>query len=122
MKKIVLSIALLLVSGITTAQDYRQLLKEFLKQNKEQHFSRSGLPDFTVDNEDYSESMKASVLKLQQTLHGIPVFNGVATALDRKSTRLNSSHVKISYAVFCLKKKNIVNIQKQLYINFSKDR
>src|SRR5690606_39342238 len=27
--------------------------------------------------------------------------------LDRKSTRLNSSHVKISYAVFCLKKKNM---------------
>src|SRR5436309_11775325 len=27
------------------------------------------------------------------------------TSLDRKSTRLNSSHVKISYAVFCLKKK-----------------
>src|SRR5690606_39887364 len=26
---------------------------------------------------------------------------------DRKSTRLNSSHVKISYAVFCLKKKKI---------------
>src|SRR5690606_42116870 len=30
-----------------------------------------------------------------------------AIALDRKSTRLNSSHVKISYAVFCLKKKKI---------------
>src|SRR2546430_13546256 len=28
-------------------------------------------------------------------------------ALDRKSTRLNSSHSQISYAVFCLKKKNI---------------
>src|SRR5690606_39563829 len=28
-----------------------------------------------------------------------------ASAEDRKSTRLNSSHVKISYAVFCLKKK-----------------
>src|SRR5690606_41432769 len=28
-----------------------------------------------------------------------------ACDLDRKSTRLNSSHVKISYAVFCLKKK-----------------
>src|SRR5690625_5974229 len=27
------------------------------------------------------------------------------TAIDRKSTRLNSSHVAISYAVFCLKKK-----------------
>src|SRR5207302_8483432 len=32
--------------------------------------------------------------------------NGRAPDRDRKSTRLNSSHVKISYAVFCLKKKN----------------
>src|SRR2546422_4552423 len=30
------------------------------------------------------------------------------TLLDRKSTRLNSSHGYISYAVFCLKKKNIL--------------
>src|SRR3712207_9324407 len=30
---------------------------------------------------------------------------GEAAELDRKSTRLNSSHVNISYAVFCLKKK-----------------
>src|SRR5439155_24743316 len=30
----------------------------------------------------------------------------VNTAVDRKSTRLNSSHVAISYAVFCLKKKH----------------
>src|SRR5690554_7584823 len=29
--------------------------------------------------------------------------------LDRKSTRLNSSHVRISYAVFCLKKKTYTN-------------
>ena len=31
-------------------------------------------------------------------------------AVDRKSTRLNSSHVRISYAVFCLKKKKINSI------------
>src|SRR5690242_21425388 len=30
--------------------------------------------------------------------------------IDRKSTRLNSSHMSISYAVFCLKKKNNNNI------------
>src|SRR3712207_2805327 len=30
---------------------------------------------------------------------------------DRKSTRLNSSHANISYAVFCLKKKYIINCQ-----------
>src|SRR5207253_11273647 len=38
----------------------------------------------------------------------VPVLLGVFTAVhaqDRKSTRLNSSHVAISYAVFCLKKK-----------------
>src|SRR5436309_7504827 len=32
--------------------------------------------------------------------------NQITALEDRKSTRLNSSHVKISYAVFCLKKKN----------------
>src|SRR5690349_22170536 len=32
--------------------------------------------------------------------------NRQANSGDRKSTRLNSSHVEISYAVFCLKKKN----------------
>src|SRR5258705_7285774 len=30
--------------------------------------------------------------------------------LDRKSTRLNSSHLGISYAVFCLKKKKLLNL------------
>src|SRR5436189_6313556 len=33
-----------------------------------------------------------------------------ATTIDRKSTRLNSSHRCISYAVFCLKKKNKTHI------------
>src|SRR2546430_7147631 len=32
--------------------------------------------------------------------------------IDRKSTRLNSSHSQISYAVFCLKKKKIQNLPK----------
>src|SRR5256885_9871016 len=34
-----------------------------------------------------------------------PVFTGTVKIKDRKSTRLNSSHLVISYAVFCLKKK-----------------
>src|SRR5436309_12290729 len=40
-----------------------------------------------------------------RTLTPTPVDPPLRTATDRKSTRLNSSHVKISYAVFCLKKK-----------------
>src|SRR3712207_7356414 len=42
-----------------------------------------------------------------------------ARHLDRKSTRLNSSHANISYAVFCLKKKNTA--QKTTYIQLHQD-
>src|SRR5258707_1449648 len=37
------------------------------------------------------------------------IFLSGATLPDRKSTRLNSSHANISYAVFCLKKKTRIN-------------
>src|SRR5256885_8059010 len=39
--------------------------------------------------------------------HGLTTQVPHSIDLDRKSTRLNSSHLVISYAVFCLKKKNI---------------
>src|SRR5207249_8855646 len=47
-------------------------------------------------------SKQGSVLTDGDNLPGL-----VSPELDRKSTRLNSSHVSISYAVFCLKKKRI---------------
>src|SRR3989442_11556534 len=40
-------------------------------------------------------------------LAGEPATASRFGSRDRKSTRLNSSHVRISYAVFCLKKKNM---------------
>src|SRR3712207_8750064 len=43
----------------------------------------------------------------------------VADELDRKSTRLNSSHANISYAVFCLKKKKNKHINKYIAIKNS---
>src|SRR3712207_7627663 len=39
-------------------------------------------------------------------LHGLQHHLALDLIEDRKSTRLNSSHANISYAVFCLKKKN----------------
>src|SRR5699024_11963796 len=42
-------------------------------------------------------------------------YSNLEVSLDRKSTRLNSSHVSISYAVFCLKKKK--NIKKKTLID-----
>src|SRR5258707_7330183 len=40
---------------------------------------------------------------------------------DRKSTRLNSSHANISYAVFCLKKKTTMSHDKSLHISLVKN-
>src|SRR5438477_7973521 len=39
--------------------------------------------------------------------NSLPTRIARCTTIDRKSTRLNSSHMSISYAVFCLKKKKI---------------
>src|SRR2546426_5272383 len=45
---------------------------------------------------------------------GLNLYYAVQNVLDRKSTRLNSSHLVISYAVFCLKKKKNKNITSTL--------
>src|SRR3712207_7157468 len=49
------------------------------------------------------------VPEIVRALTALPLAHAyglLVTAVDRKSTRLNSSHANISYAVFCLKKKN----------------
>src|SRR5690606_42072156 len=55
------------------------------------------------DVEDAAGGLDAHVVYLE---HHVALHHA-AHGVDRKSTRLNSSHVKISYAVFCLKKKKI---------------
>src|SRR5438445_7852188 len=42
---------------------------------------------------------------LRSSTQAIRLLSGAGISTDRKSTRLNSSHANISYAVFCLKKK-----------------
>src|SRR5437899_12905766 len=58
------------------------------------HFERShsGVPDIDPD-------------KHRLLIHGMVKRPLIMPWIDRKSTRLNSSHLGISYAVFCLKKK-----------------
>src|SRR3989442_7301269 len=57
-----------------------------------------------------SGQLEPGVAQVQSFHHGVPARlrenRRRADRRDRKSTRLNSSHVRISYAVFCLKKKN----------------
>src|SRR5437870_11041392 len=58
-----------------------------------------------ISNHSYDRARKSRRLPSRSWARGKTVDS--AGAGDRKSTRLNSSHVAISYAVFCLKKKNI---------------
>src|SRR5690349_25056910 len=63
----------------------------------------------------YTTLFRSSALVLSRGSTGDPGLAGhaerrhVLPDQDRKSTRLNSSHVEISYAVFCLKKKKKTN-------------
>src|SRR5690606_40727839 len=52
-----------------------------------------------------SEERFAPTTDFGDRVWSILMSRPAAGGIDRKSTRLNSSHVKISYAVFCLKKK-----------------
>src|SRR5438445_6577532 len=56
--------------------------------------------------------------RLRSSLFPVAIFqpSDWERALDRKSTRLNSSHANISYAVFCLKKKKKREISKITHI------
>src|SRR5690606_39713802 len=78
---------------------------------------RSTLFPYTTLFRSYPESPHPRSLSVCWPARGRRRWDGIpdgesppapffAWPADRKSTRLNSSHVKISYAVFCLKKKN----------------
>src|SRR5436309_15852438 len=54
-----------------------------------------------------ARQVAASCKKSAALPRAVLLRSSLTVPLDRKSTRLNSSHVKISYAVFCLKKKKI---------------
>src|SRR5690606_39561485 len=56
----------------------------------------------TQENIAYFEAQKSALEKANNEKKAVAEKS--AKKIDRKSTRLNSSHVKISYAVFCLKK------------------
>src|SRR3712207_7693679 len=51
------------------------------------------------------QALEEQAGRVEHFHHGQARLEALA-AVDRKSTRLNSSHANISYAVFCLKKKN----------------
>src|SRR3712207_8665828 len=72
---------------------------------------QSTLQEFqeTTSQEAFAlQNSKLLKVSLQQVTIQAKLGSMVAYQGDRKSTRLNSSHANISYAVFCLKKKNTI--------------
>src|SRR5690554_7640092 len=68
-------------------------------------FSKGKQVDYVL-GEWNDEERKTLEERIKTATEFIKGFTTIGLNQDRKSTRLNSSHVRISYAVFCLKKKN----------------
>src|SRR3712207_8694481 len=60
--------------------------------------------DLVLDGVPVLPEVRDELPHLVERVHHLVVPGGGQAPLDRKSTRLNSSHANISYAVFCLKK------------------
>src|SRR3712207_7085370 len=69
--------------------------------------SRSGTRASVVTRNTASAAAPPHAASLRRSRCRLFRNDGHASSEDRKSTRLNSSHANISYAVFCLKKKKI---------------
>src|SRR5690554_7789701 len=72
------------------------------------HMEKNETEEQTAIREIFEETgLKVNIIPGFKTINEYPIPHKEVTIkrVDRKSTRLNSSHVRISYAVFCLKKK-----------------
>src|SRR5437588_6816117 len=92
--------------------DVRKFAQETMGRSEEFSASqkRSGV---TKEEWAFQQSPMGSLVLVHFEANDIEKsFAALAQSSDRKSTRLNSSHTVISYAVFCLKKKKKYNSQK----------
>src|SRR5258707_3128564 len=87
---------------------------QHLVEDPRGHRPRLGLGSIVVTHEDRLHQLEVPVAELSpgelvdgvgRLVELVGLERAAAAVTDRKSTRLNSSHANISYAVFCLKKK-----------------
>src|SRR5688572_32707531 len=84
---------------------FRSRLQRFKTAYREIQSHAHHLPHLSRGPRDRHGLYHQEVERLRLHLSDAPASHRHAATEDRKSTRLNSSHSQISYAVFCLKKK-----------------
>src|SRR5947207_9283888 len=97
--------AVLSVAAERSVEEVLQRLVESARELAGARYAALGTPD---EEGGFSRFLTAGMSdELVSALGPLPRTHGMLGAMleDRKSTRLNSSHTVISYAVFCLKKK-----------------
>src|SRR5690625_5949094 len=86
--------------------DFNKIVEDAIQFRRELH----RFPELSDEEFNTSKRIQEKLAELdipfEKGFAGTGVLGIIEGAQDRKSTRLNSSHVAISYAVFCLKKKN----------------
>src|SRR5699024_11442808 len=96
---------------IDDEKNIRQLLKEIFELNQ-YHVDTAENGQEGINKFLENEYKLIFIDKRMPGISGEKVLFKIRETKDRKSTRLNSSHVSISYAVFCLKKKKKKKRQK----------
>src|SRR5690554_7518115 len=105
MNKIILGLAVALSTSLTYGQIDRSIVPT---PKAAPEISIADPVVFDLDNGMkviLSTNTKIPKVSFNLVMGSDPALEGNKAGLDRKSTRLNSSHVRTSYAVFCLKKK-----------------
>src|SRR5690606_36906190 len=108
-KKQFISILVLIVlfAGLLVFLGDRNLNGKIDQQNARNDFLRKeiSLLDGRIKEIEQLQARRTQLLDRMKIIQDLQGNRPIILRVDRKSTRLNSSHVKISYAVFALKKK-----------------
>src|SRR5690625_6850067 len=112
---------MILLNKERIARTLKRISMQIAEETKGSHIhligmNKRGLILATILQEHLSEILDTTP-ELFNLIDGLPEESDpIPAPEDRKSTRLNSSHVAISYAVFCLKKKTNKHLKRHFYI------
>ena len=91
-----LTFGALLCSNLLAAQKNEEILKDYFNNSARYKKIKTANKEFTIKTEEYSSSMKSTVLQVQQTFSGIPIYNSYGNALikDDKLVSINENFYK----------------------------